>query len=160
MNKPKQDTRNRHQKLYDLQYRDKIEAQPYDKRTQENTPELSISEAQEYIRRKGNTNIDHYEKLLIRNGYSYKHPRTHERIIGHYKSTREDRRLIQKLQPCVTYHQQVNRTRGVKFKKGGNLRGKIEKWLKGDKRVKATTTIGHKTGQFKTVWYSGNMRRK
>ena len=154
MNNDTEDTQNRWQRIYDAQYREKVH------KATELSDLINETEFRELAGRNGNTTIEAYERLLIRNGYAYRHPRTYERIIGHYKSTREEIRLIQKLQPCVPYAQMRNRSIGVRFKKTQDINRRMEQFKNGDKRIKATQTIGRKTGQFKTVWYSRHDRRK
>lgn len=159
------DTRNESQKLYDEQYHKQIYGFPQDERTLENTPTLTKAEFQELAQRNGNTNIDYYNNLFGRTGFSYLHPRTSQRIIPHWKGSKEETRLVKKLQPCVAYKPQT-RSIGLKVKLAA------WKWFEKTKlHIKHLTgkvTIGsHITtvrqanrSRFRTVWYSKYDRRK
>ena len=158
MNISRQDTRNRWQQIYDSTYDDKIY----------NATQLSdlISETEfrEIVRRNGNTALEKQEKQLIRNGFIYRHPRTQELIIGHYKSTHAELRLVKKLQPCVPYARRRNAKQpSLRFKSSNTLKCFVSNAGKNktDKRIKVVQVgIYESTKQFKTVWYSRHDRRK
>lgn len=104
----------------------------------------------------GNTTLDRINKLSDDYGDTlWAHPRTGE---THRFAKREviPKTLLRK--GSIAYGQQANRQeKGLRFSKPEV----ITKWVSGDKRVKpkATGEI-RKTAQWKTVWYSRNMRRR
>jgi len=121
---------------------------------------ISEVEFRHLVQLKGNTDYEGYEKLLIRNGFSYRHPRTRELIIGCYKSTREQIGLCKKLQPCTPYNREANRSRGVTLGKceGYHRELRVKQWIR--EKVKLSTKVGRKLKTFRTIWYSSNNRRK
>ena len=159
------DTRNEFQKVYDIQYERQIYGFRRDDRTPENTPTLMKAEFQGLVQRNGNTNIDYYYNLFERTGFSYLHPRTRQQIIPHWKGSKEETRLVRKLQPCVAYKPQ---TRSIGLK----VRSTVWKWFQKTKlHVKYLTgkiMIGSditavrqaNRSRFRTVWYSRYARRK
>lgn len=123
---------------------------------------MERTQFQQLIERNGNDNIEHIHKELYRNGFGFVHPRTKELMPTVEKSTKEQLDKIRKTLPCCPYHQQKNRQVSRKFKGISQLRKWVESSMQGktDKRIKANLTVGRKTAQFKTVWYSKHQRRK
>ena len=154
----RQDTRNRWQQIYDSTYNDKMY----------NATQLSDlineTEFREIVRRNGNTTVEKQEKQLIRNGFVYRHPRTQELIIGPYRSTYTEIRLVKKLQPCVPYARRRNgKQPSLRFKSVNALKRFVSNASKNktDKRIRIVQVgMYESTKQFKTVWYSKHDRRK
>ena len=117
---------------------------------------LTRAEFTQRLNQLGNINLHRISNLSHRNGHTYRHPRTSELVIMKTSDVLP-KGLLRK--DSVAYAQQTNRTSGRIFRKG-NGHSKVEKWVNGDKRIKSKTEVGRKTGQWKSIWYSRNSRRK